>query len=1453
MIHFPGFARLLTVLVALLLSGQHLLGVGAYPFPQEIMQPDGTRLTIRLHGDEWFNWTATSDGYRIVRNQLGVFEYASVLKSGEVVPSGIKVSDVAYRKPEEIAFLQSVSKGPGLDAEAIRLIRLEKKGGLLKSGTASSYFPTKGAQKLLVILANFSDTSPAYSQTNFNSYMNEAGYNGTGSFKDYYLENSRNQLEVTSVVTEWVTVPQGHDYYGPDAKWGEFAFDAVTAAYNQGVDFSQFDNDGDGIVEGVAIIHQGPGQEVTGNENDIWSHSWTLASAGYSLSARTFNGVVVNQYTTQPELRNASGAMNTIGVICHEFGHNLGAPDFYDTDEDENGQYDGTGRWDLMAGGSYNGVPSGARPAHHNPYTKILYDWTSATEISVPGALSLEPVISTGQIYRINSPVDGEYLLLENRQQTGFDTNLPGAGLLVYHADGNWINTHMDSNDINTTSHQGFYPLAAGGVINSSSCPFPGSENNTELTDGSDPAMKTWSGEGFNRSVTSIVLDGSVIRFDYMGMQNGSPLSIEVIEDSHASLQVNWTPATEGYPVLLAWSADGVFGAPTDGTVYEAGNAIPGGGEVLYYGTLTGYLHEGLEAATQYHYSVWSNVTDTWSLPLKANGVTLAMPVTVFPWFEGFETGLNNWEHEVVSGDYFWDIKTTGAYNKPWSAFEGSNFASFFAATLTQPVARIISPSLVLDPLKSYALEFRHYQAKYDWDVDQLRVLIKRETATEWEEMAVYAGNEEEWIHQYIDIPYSETVQIAFEGLSNWGYGIGVDSVVVKEVSGCTPPASSVTSVTATEISLSGLTLGWSQTDGDGVLVVARKNGKVLDLPVSGVTYAASSVFGSGDAFGSDAYVVYAGNSNSVSLSNLEHSSDYHFAFFAYNTLGMCYRMVPDRFVSSTEVKIHTITVSVTDGLNPVNLANVKLDGVLQLTDASGIAQYEVTHSTQVVALSVACPGKETVWRKVVADDSKQVDIVLNAVDPIAPSVISQTNDYKDVTLSWNPVIDENFDNYESFALSIPGWTFEDKDQSQTYGFEGVDFPNTGYTGSFITMDPFSDYLLQAGSRFDQYSGRQFLGCVAATTPPNNDWLISPVFTVKEGDYLSLMAKSYTNQYGLEKFNVLVAMQEPSPQPYVNISGGVQEAPVIWTPFSYSLADYVGKKIRFAIQCVSHDAFLLMLDLIQVKPQSPSGAASLVKAEPLQSVAKTKNYQGGSYAPKPVSPQRRIEGIPEVGPIGYTVMLDGVVLENLNGFTQTRVTAAVTKCAGNLFSVKTNYLVEGASSGWTDYTAYACYSVTFKVKDAHLIPISGASVTFDGVTQQTNAEGVASFHGYEPAVGLAYNITMENYEAFSGSLDIIDADLNVNVTMTSTSVNELNGATLYLYPNPTRNEVTVSGIVPGKVHFQLYDLGGRLVRSRMHEGGSDLRVILDGLAPGVYLVLLKQEDDVWRQKLVVTE
>jgi len=504
-------AILISLFFAILPEGT-VYAVTANPNPVRFVQPDGSSLTILLKGDEFIHWAVTPDGYTLLSNKKGGYEYATLSSEGKMGFSGILANDPDNRGQQELSFLSKTQKGIFFTKPQISEMKQALKAGHSPSSPLTGGFPTTGLRKLLVILANFSNTTTTYTQTNFNNYMNQVNYNGTGSFKDYYLEVSYGQLVVNTTVTVWVTLPNTHDYYGPSSMWGQFALDAITAANNQtSINFADFDNNADGTVDGVAIFHQGQGQEETGNINDIWSHSWELSSAGFTVTQRTFDGVLVDSYTTMPE-RNSSG-MGTIGVMCHEFGHNLGAPDFYDTDYSTNGQYDGTSNWDIMASGSWNGN-SGDKPAHHNAYTKAyIYGWTTPTILTTAQTKTLRNAKAYQDVVRYNTSTANEYFLCENRQQIGFDAGIPGHGLIVFHVDGNYITAHSSANDINAGSHQGLYPVCATatgnpptvyGTINGGGCPFPGTGSKASFSDATTPNSHSWAGASTNLPLTNI-------------------------------------------------------------------------------------------------------------------------------------------------------------------------------------------------------------------------------------------------------------------------------------------------------------------------------------------------------------------------------------------------------------------------------------------------------------------------------------------------------------------------------------------------------------------------------------------------------------------------------------------------------------------------------------------------------------------------------------------------------------------------------------------------------------------------------------------------------------------------------------------------------------------------------------------------------------------------------------
>ena len=103
---------LLLLLSVLLLANQRLaFGVSAYPLPVEIVQPDGSKITIIPKGDEHLKWAQTVDGYSLMRNSQGIFEYAKLDAGNNMVPSGVQARNETERSNLDNLFLGQIAKG----------------------------------------------------------------------------------------------------------------------------------------------------------------------------------------------------------------------------------------------------------------------------------------------------------------------------------------------------------------------------------------------------------------------------------------------------------------------------------------------------------------------------------------------------------------------------------------------------------------------------------------------------------------------------------------------------------------------------------------------------------------------------------------------------------------------------------------------------------------------------------------------------------------------------------------------------------------------------------------------------------------------------------------------------------------------------------------------------------------------------------------------------------------------------------------------------------------------------------------------------------------------------------------------------------------------------------------------------------------------------------------------
>ncbi|MBN1551306.1 M6 family metalloprotease domain-containing protein [bacterium] len=299
------------------------------------------------------------------------------------------------------------------------------------------YFP------VLFICA--ADQTWTYTVPEWSEQLFTMGSYDPGSMRDYYREVSYNQFDIDGITLGWITADYPYEHYhqnnygfgGGAAEMAREAVIKAEAMYNP--DWSQFDNDGDGAVDGVVIIHQGPGGEG-GDPTTIWSHV-----SGFETL--TYDGVTLSRYSIQPETKN-TGVMETIGTICHEHGHVLGLPDLYDISYTN--KYTPIGNWCIMAGGSSGGFPFGAKPNHFCAWAKMKLGWVTPIVVDNPGVFTVQNIQGnpTNSVYICNINGDSnEYFLLSNRwmdNPTVFD-HMPdrfAGGLMIYHADDNipWSN-----------------------------------------------------------------------------------------------------------------------------------------------------------------------------------------------------------------------------------------------------------------------------------------------------------------------------------------------------------------------------------------------------------------------------------------------------------------------------------------------------------------------------------------------------------------------------------------------------------------------------------------------------------------------------------------------------------------------------------------------------------------------------------------------------------------------------------------------------------------------------------------------------------------------------------------------------------------------------------------------------------------------------------------------------
>jgi hypothetical protein len=192
-----------------------------------------------------------------------------------------------------------------------------------------------------------------------------------------------------------------------------------------------------------------------------------------------------------------------------------------------------------------------------------------------------------------------------------------------------------------------------------------------------------------------------------------------------------------------------------------------------------------------------------------------------------------------------------------------------------------------------------------------------------------------------------------------------------------------------------------------------------------------------------------------------------------------------------------------------------------------------------------------------------------------------------------------DFDSLQDFSLDFGSWRAVDMDLSPTYTILDHTFPHNGEAMAFIVFNPDSVTPSMASDpNLQAHSGKRFGASFSAKNPPSNDWFISPAIQLKYNGTFSFWVKAYTDQYGPEKYRVAVSTSDSNPSSFTVISGtDPLVASLGWEKKNFSLAAYNNMMVYVAIQCVSNDAYIFMIDDLEVDPGSdtPVYPSSLVQ------------------------------------------------------------------------------------------------------------------------------------------------------------------------------------------------------------------------------------------------------------------
>ena len=385
---------------------------------QLLRQPDGEVVEVRIWGDEFYQIVESLDGYTLVRDPKTTVVCYAVLSDDkqELLSTGVRYEGDAQGDLGIPRHVRADSDAAQVRARTARLRRASQ------LAAAPGGAPTHGEVEGLCLIVDFDDEVGTITPVEVEAYCNQVGYSANGnngSVRDFYYDVSNGAITYTNYVpASYYRANELKTYYDdPTEDNGPKAVEMITEALDDldagGFDFSQYDVDGDGLVDAVNCFYAG--YRASGWSMGLWPHAGVMFYQA--------DGVTILRYQVT-DMRDYL----RIGTFCHENGHMLlNWPDLYDYDYDSRG----IGRYCLMAGGG-----SGANPNEPCVYLKDLAGWTTTITLSGLRQTGLAATAGSNVTYKWPNPADDyEYYMIYNRQQTGRDDGLPDGGLAIWHID----------------------------------------------------------------------------------------------------------------------------------------------------------------------------------------------------------------------------------------------------------------------------------------------------------------------------------------------------------------------------------------------------------------------------------------------------------------------------------------------------------------------------------------------------------------------------------------------------------------------------------------------------------------------------------------------------------------------------------------------------------------------------------------------------------------------------------------------------------------------------------------------------------------------------------------------------------------------------------------------------------------------------------------------------------